>query len=618
MEENVDLTPLTENSSSPCEQNPESREVPTTGDGEERHPSLQEPQSISGDELSSSPQECLERITDKLDRGILPEKKEMDRLAALVYQHPSQEEEPACSEQKNEQTDEAKGESTISEPDLLKIKYINIQTRYKELKAKQQQEIKETMEQNLVRKNGLIERMTALLTSTEDFGKIRQEFKRIRQEWKEIGDIPQNEKSQVLKRYQEEMEKFYEINAITNEFREYDFAKNKEEKERLIELARGLTQESDVINAFKSLQHLHDEWRETGPVAPQDREQMWTQFKELSTVINKKHQDHFIAIREEEKENLAKKTTLCERMENLLCEIPDTRETWRKRMEEVELLKEEWRTIGFAPKKYNAEIYQRFRKSLNEMYTLRRAFMKEAKGEVEEKLEKMRKLVAEAESLADSTDWKKTAEKIVLLQQEWKQIGGLGTRVGEATRLWKKFSESCNAFFKAKHADFKERGAQRNDNLKAKREIVDKLLALKDASEDITDDLEVLKQRWQEIGYVPQKYKDEINDAYYQTLRELQPRIRKGTAQHTSFVGDLASYTDSQMTDEYLKVGRIIARVEEEIKQYENNLGFFQPVGAGSDNPLAAQVKKKIERLRGDLERFRNRQQEIRKKMDEK
>ena len=571
----------------------------------------------------------LASLEQKMDEDILPDKSEMDQLSALIHNHKfkskpdtpddsqqESEEEESDSENASEEEESAADQST---EDQLVARYIRIQTKYKELKAREQQALKAQMEENLTKKSALLDRMAALLTSAEDFGKIKQEFREIREEWKSIGDVPQNDKSEILRRYQKEMENFYEINAITNEFREYDFAKNKEEKERLIMEAQKLNDESDIIKAFNHLQQLHDEWRETGPVSPDIREDMWRQFKDASTLINKRHQDHFVALREQEKENLKAKEALCERLEALMADMPSTREGWRKHMEEIDRLKEEWRSIGFAPKKHNAEIYQRFRKSLNETYSQRRAFMKEARVDIEEKLVRMRELTARAKELVDSTDWKATTEEVIKLQEEWKSIGGLGVRVSEATRLWKEFSVACNTFFKNKHADYKERNAKRNENLRAKKALIERLKELKDAEGDISDDIEEIRDQWQQLGHVPNKHKDQINDEYYNTLRELQGASRKGASLgrrgHASFDKDLSSYSEDQMGEEYRKISRIVTRIEDEIKQYNNNLGFFRPTGTDKDNPLAKQVEDRIEKLTAELEKLKERQKEIRTKV---
>ncbi len=561
----------------------------------------------------------LQAIGEKVDTGVLPDKADMDRLSALIYKR-SQTSIP--SEEENEDEEQHLEDTEGHEGELI-ARFINLQTRYKELRNKHNEEIKRRHEENLERKKVLLGRMNDLLTSTEDFSKIKAEFRKIQEEWKEIGDVPQNDKSEILKQYQEQMEKFYEINTITNEFREYDFAKNKEEKTKLIELAKALDEEPDVIKAFNELQHLHDRWKETGPVSYDDREAMWKEFKQASTVINKKHQDFFTSLREKETENLQRKTELCERIEAASAALPESREGWRKFMDEINALKDEWRTIGFAPKKHNAEIYQRFRTTLNDLYSKRRAFLKELSVDVDAKLAKYRTLAEQAVALKDSKEWRKTSDKIMKLQEEWKAVGGLGTRVAEATKLWHTFSDACNTFFKSRHADFKERNTERMENLKAKRVIISKLEALKaNPEEDMSDALEALQEEWQNTGHVPNKNKDEINDAYYGLMRELQRSAKrsdgKGGGRRSSFDQDLSTYTDDQLADEYRKLVRITGRIEEEIKQYENNLWFFRPTGSDTDNPLTKQVQRKIDALRGDLQRFMDRMADIRKHQDDK
>lgn len=555
----------------------------------------------------------LQTISEKVNAGFLPEKADMDRLTALIYRKPQAT--TTDSDEEHEEQDLEDASEAVE--DALIMRFINLQTRYKELRHKANEELKRQHEENLKVKTTLLERMKDLLTSTEDFSKIKAEFRKIRDEWSEIGDVPQNEKAEILKMYQEQMEQFYEINAITNEFREYDFAKNKEAKTALIERAKALGEESDVIKAFNELQSLHDRWKETGPVAYDDREPMWREFKQASTIVNKRHQDHFTALRAKEVENLEAKTNLCERIEALAQSLPETREGWRKLMDEINTLKDEWRTIGFAPKKHNNEIYQRFRTTLNDLYTKRRSFLKELSIDVDAKLEKYRKLTEQAVALKDSKDWKKTSEKIVKLQEEWKAVGGLGTRVAEATKLWQTFSESCNTFFKNRHADFKERNTERLQNLKAKEELIAKLEALKaNPTEDLADDVEAIQEEWQKLGHVPNKNKDAINDAYYGLVRELQRSTRKndgskGGGKKSTFDQDLSTYTSEQLSDEQRRLTRIIGRIEEEIKQYEKNMWFFQPTGEKKVNPLTQQIQRKIDNLKADIKRFEERIAEI-------
>ncbi|MDO4770621.1 DUF349 domain-containing protein [Porphyromonas sp.] len=562
---------------------------------------------------SNEVETLLQVISEKVKAGTLPEKAEMDRLTALIYRKPQVATADEDEEHEEQDLDEAP-ESGVE--DALIMRFINLQTRYKELRHKANEELKKQLEENLKVKTALLSRMKDLLTSTEDFGKIKTEFRKIREEWSQIGDVPQNEKAEVLKMYQEQMEQFYEINAITNEFREYDFAKNKEEKTHLIERAKALGEEPDVIKAFNELQGLHDRWKETGPVAYDDREPMWREFKQASTVVNKRHQDHFTALRAKEVENLEAKTALCERIEALSANLPDSREGWRKFMDEINALKEEWRGIGFAPKKHNNEIYQRFKTTLNDLYSKRRTFLKELSIDVDAKLEKYRKLTEQAVALKDSKEWKKTTEKIVKLQEEWKAVGGLGTRVAEATRLWHTFSDACNAFFKTRHADFKEKNAERMQNLKAKQEIIAKLEALRaEPTEDLQDDIEALQEEWQALGHVPNKNKDEINDAYYGLIRELQRNAKRGETRgggkKSSFDQDLSTYTPEQLSDEQRRLTRIIGRIEEEIKQYEKNMWFFQPTGEKKVNPLTLQIQRKIDNLKADIKRFEERVADI-------
>lgn len=548
--------------------------------------------------------DIVARMNALLDKNELPEKEDADRLAGYIFRGSHKEQNEELSE---EQLEELKAKEAS---------YLVTHNRYKELRAQHQEQLRKEIQDNTEKKGQLLEKMQELLVSTESFGKVSQEFRDIRKEWESLGEVDPQVKTDYLTRYQKLMEDFYEIKTITNEFRDYDFAKNKEIKEKLISLAKELGESEDVVSAFHSLQLLHDRWKETGPVAPDEREPMWKEFREASQIVNRRHVEHFENLRAKEKENLALKTQLCERAEALLEELPTTREGWNKGIQKVEELRKEWRSIGPVPRKHNQEIFKRFREATNKFFAERRYAAKNFRESINEKLEIFRRIEKEANELKDSQEWSRTAEKLMALQQEWKDVGGLGVRVAEVNKLWESFQSACNHFFENRKKEIKERDKQRVQNMEEKLQVIEELkTAVKEEKDQDTlaKKIEDIQKKWGKIGLVPNKHKDEINDKFYGTLREASAKTGKGKGKNSgarTFDVPVEEMSQDDLFRESRWLERTLERKTAELSQYETNLNFFSS-SSGKKDPLIAPLLRKIENLRKDIEKLEERFKEI-------
>ena len=427
------------------------------------------------------------------------------------------------------------------------------------------------------------------------------DFKALQQEWKNIGEVPATKVSDLWKRYQTLTERFYDILKLNIEFREYDFKKNLEAKTRLCEAAERLAEEEDVISAFHQLQKLHQEFREIGPVARELREEVWTRFKEASTVVNKRHQQHFEELKQRENDNLEKKTALCEKVESIDVATLETYAQWNDKTQEVIALQEEWKTIGYAPQKMNNKIFERFRAACDAFFQRKAEFYKGMKDNLATNLEKKIALCEKAEALQDSTEWKATADKLTALQREWKSIGAVPKKQSDA--IWKRFNAACDAFFEKRKAATSSQRTEEQENLAKKRAIIEQLSAINPeatTSEDQAKMHDLIKE-WNSIGHVPFREKDKIYKQYKALIDALFDTFQKNEATRR-----VARYKDS------IKEGTNIARERErllriyenmcgEIKTYENNLGFLN-ASSKSGNSLVAEMQRKMEKLKADAQ----------------
>lgn len=568
--------------------------------------------------------ELLDHLSEMINKEQLPELQEMKRLKRMInHQEPVANDEEELDEK--EETGEETPEVSADSKDELLTRFINLKTRFHELQAKKEEEEKAERRLNYDKKLELIKRLEANLESTDDFFKVRNEFENIRNEWKNIGHVPENLRSDLLNQYSTLLEKHYEINKLNKEAQEYDFKHNRVEKEGFIAKARALADEPDIVKAFRELQTLHDMWKETGPVAPEFRDIMWKDFKDASTVINKRHDDYFKELREKEEQNCAHKMEIIEKLENLLVTLPTTRRGWREYEDQMEAIRKEWKSAGRVPRAKLNEVNMRFRVAVDEFYLQRRTFLRELSEEITPKLERMREIVAEADALKESTDWQSTADKLKALQKEWTVISKLGTRVGEAQKLWRQFRKACDTFFEAKKVNRKH--FSREENLERKLEIADKIEALEAKKlEDPTAELAEIEAEWASVGPVPDDQKSEVLNRYYGALRRLKgmddsrrsPRRRNDNQRDNNrrdrrprkvdMKKDLTELSSNELKDERSMINGNISALEEELRQYENNIGFFN---ASPDNPMVMQIQKKIDALREKIESLEGRKREV-------
>ena len=479
----------------------------------------------------------------------------------------------------------------------------------KEKRAKIFLEQEEEKQENLAKKLEIIEKIKAMTTSPEEANQSYNDFKALQQEWKEIKTVPADKANELWRNYQLYVEQFYDLLKLNSEAREYDFKKNLEAKTALCEAAEKLDEEPDVISAFHQLQDLHQQYREIGPVAKELREQIWSRFKAASTVINKKHQQYFEEIRAKEEKNLEQKTVLCEKLEAIDLDAIKTAAQWETTTKEVIAMQQEWREIGFAPQKMNVKIFERFR-TINDVFFSKKAeFFKELKSQYSSNLEKKQELVKKAQELADSTDWKKTGDKIIALQKEWKTVGVVPRKQGEL--LWKDFLEACNKFFEARN---KANAGTRNtehSNLAKKREVVAKLKdLLENPVENVQQALQKLTEEYNSIGHVPFKEKDNIYKEYHEVLDKIYKDLHISNAKRRldNFKNNLKNVAEKGSDALDNERGRLLRRYDQlrsDITTYENNLGFLN-AASKKGNSLVEEMNRKVQKLKDELELVKN------------
>jgi hypothetical protein len=494
-----------------------------------------------------------------------------------------------------------------SEEDSFETKLKELLGIFKEKRATQTAEIEKIKEENLEVKKAIIERLKELIEKNDDFYKIYNEFRKLQQQWKEVKLIPQSAANNLWKEYQLYSEKFYDLLKINNEMRDYDFKKNMELKQALCVAVEKLDEEKDIVSAFFQLQKFHQEWRETGPVAREFREEIWERFKKASTVINKKHQSYFEDLRSLEQRNLEEKTSLCEEIENIDYAQLNNFKEWNKQNKKVLDIQEKWKTIGFAPKKHNVKIFDRFRLACDVFFTKKSEFYKEVKDSIELNLEKKSALCEQAEALKDSQDWKEATNKLIALQKEWKTIGPVARKHSEA--IWKRFISACDYFFEQKNNHFSSQKTEEVENLKKKKEIIADIDALEEAipaPEAISKIREYIAE-FNRIGFVPFKEKDKVYDEFREAVDKQFDRLKVDESERRlqsfrSNVNDLASggKSKNRLYSERERLMRNYERLRGDIQTYENNIGFLSASSKGGSG-LIKEMQRKIESLKEEL-----------------
>lgn len=469
---------------------------------------------------------------------------------------------------------------------------------YKKIKAVQKEAEDKIIAENLEKKQSIIEQLNSLIESNADINETISEFRRLTQEWKNIGKVAPEFANEIWKRYNILQEKFYDLIKINNELREYDFKKNLEQKTALCEKAEALDNEKNIISAFQQLQLLHEEWKNIGPVAKELRESIWERFKVASAIINKKHQQYFEDIKAKEKENLSKKILLCEDVENTDLTSLSTFKQWDEASEHILKLQEEWKSIGFAPRKDNVKIYERFRTACNNFYKQKSLFFKTLKDDFSNNLKQKEALCEQVEKLKDSTNWNETTKKITDLQKKWKNIGQVQKKYSDA--VWKRFSEACDYFFQQRNEALKSKKEEENSNLAAKKDLIERIKNCVLTGNDDNDlsTIQAFEKEWNEIGHIPFKVKDKIFDEYKNALNSLYAKIKKTDKK----ARNILSMNRNQLL-------RLYNTLQNEIKTYENNIGFF--ANSKKANKVVADLQHKIERLKKEVEDIVKRIEEL-------
>ena len=475
----------------------------------------------------------------------------------------------------------------------------------KERRAQQFREQEEEKEANLKKKLEIIDKIKAMVTSPEEANKSYQEFKALQNEWKEIKAVPADRANELWRNYQLYVEQFYDLLKLNSEAREYDFKKNLEMKTKLCEAAEKLAEETDVISAFHQLQKLHAEYREIGPVSKELREEIWQRFKTASTVINKRHQQHFEAIRGREEENLQKKTVLCEKVEAIVAGEKKNSADWERNTKEIIELQSEWKTIGFAPQKMNVKIFERFRAACDTFFAQKAEFFKTLKDTFKENAEKKRALIEKAKALQDSTEWKSTSDKLINLQKEWKQIGMVPKKLGD--QLWEEFLGACNKFFEARNAATAGTRGEEQTNLEKKRDVIARLKAVaEEAGENIQEKVQELVGEYQAIGHVPFREKDKVYEEYHAVLDKLYKELNISVAKKrlNNFKQNLkqvAERGENALDNERARLFRQYEAIKQEVQTYENNLGFLS-VSSKKGSSLIDEMNRKVQKLKDDMQ----------------
>lgn len=542
--------------------------------------------------------EVIEVLKQIVYNGGNVERTELDHLKMLYYRFHNAD---VASAREKFFEEGGKAEDFMPAPDMDEENFKAQLSLIREMRNKAAEALEAEKQQNLKRKQEIIERIKALAATPEDADKGYNEVKELQAEWKELKAVPAENATELWKNYQLYTEQFYDQLRLNHEMRAYDFKKNLEIKTHLCEAAEKLADVEDPISAFHQLQKLHQEYRETGPVAKELRDEIWKRFKDASTVINKRHQDHFEAIKAKEEENLAKKTELCQQVEALEFDGLKTYAQWEEMTKQVLAIQAEWKTVGFTPRKVNAEIFERFRMACDRFFQAKTAYFKANREKLNANLTAKNALIEKAEALKDSTDWGATTNKFVELQKEWKAIGPVAHKVSDA--IWKRFNDACNYFFEQKNAANAGQRKEEEANLELKKGVIAELEKLvENASDDLLKSVRELQARWNEIGHVPYSKKEkmyrryrELCDKIYDTLHETAGRRRMD-----NFRKNVADKGGSELTRERGRLQNALENKKQEIQNYETNLTFFRS-SSKKGNSLVADIEKKVERLKEDL-----------------
>lgn len=543
----------------------------------------------------------IERLKEIVQNIEGTSKSELDTLKQVFYRLHVAEQEKAHKDYLAQGGDPSAFIPAIDEEEIaFKAEMNLIKERRNALLLEQDQLKAENLEKKLV----IVERIKYLAEHAEEASQAYDEVKQLQADWKSIGAVPAEKATEIWKNYQLHIEQYYDVLKINNEIREYDFRKNLEFKTALCEEAEKLTEETDVIEAFHKLQNLHAEFRNCGPVAKELREEIWKRFKDASSIINKRHQQHFEEIKNKELANLESKTALCESLEAIVLEELNTAQKWNDMTQKVIELQEEWKKIGFAPQKLNSKIFERFRSACDKFFTAKSEFFKNLKENANQNLKLKLALCEKAEQLKDSTEWKKTSDALAQLQKEWKSIGPVAKKESEA--VWKRFIDACDYFFDKKEKAVSNVHKEERENLKKKKDVVEKLKALAgEQAEELQASLKTLMKEWNEIGHVPFKEKDKLYEEYKSIVDGIYKKInsRNSSNRLNKFKNALKERAQegNGLLRERERLIRAFENMKSEIQTYENNIGFLTSTSK-KGNGLVTEITRKVEKLKDDLE----------------
>lgn len=546
--------------------------------------------------------EIIERLKEIVGNDENPTKEELDHLKTSFYKLHIAERE---AQQKAYLEAGGDPDKYVLVPDEAEDVFKAEMGVIKERRAKLFLQQEAEKQENLEKKLNIIERIKNMASSPEEANKNYNEFKELQQQWKDIKNVPADKANELWRNYQLYVEQYYDQLNLNREAREYDFKKNLGIKNHLCEAAEKLAEEPDVISAFHQLQELHQQFREVGPVAKELRDEVWTRFKAASTIINKRHQQHFDELRAKEEDNLVKKTALCEKVEDIVKDEHKGANEWEKLTKDIIDIQAEWKKIGFAPQKMNVKIFERFRAACDDFFSKKAAFFKEMKQRYNENIAKKQSLIEKAEALMESTDWKVTTDKMIALQKEWKTIGAVPKKAGD--ELWSKFLEACNKFFEARNAANAGTRNEERTNLDKKKAIISQLKELVEGSvDDLQEKVKELVDEYAKIGHVPYKEKDKLYKQYHEVLDKLYDDLHVTTAKRKldNFKSNLKNVVKRGEDALDNERGRLMRRYEglkQEINTYENNLGFLN-ASSKKGNSLIDEMNRKVQRLKDDME----------------
>ncbi len=552
--------------------------------------------------LYTSKAEVLERVKEIAHGEEIPQKDEVDYLKTVFYKLHIAEREAKLKEYIDGGGDPEAYQITPDEDeDVFKAEMGVIKERRQQIFREQEAE----KEENLKKKLSIIEKIKGMVTSPEEASKTYQEFKALQQEWRDIKAVPAEKANELWRNYQLYVEQFYDLLKLNSEARELDFKKNLEAKERLCEAAEKLAEENDIISAFHQLQKLHQEYREIGPVSKELREEVWQRFKAASTVINKRHQQHFEDLRAREEENLEKKTALCEKVEAVAAEENKSGNDWERHTQEIIALQQEWKTIGFAPQKMNVKIFERFRAACDGFFAAKAEHFRSLKDSYRENAEKKRALIEKAKALQDSTEWRSTSDKLIALQKEWKTIGMVPKRLGD--QLWEEFLGACNKFFEARNAAGAGQRGEERQNLEKKRDVIARIkVAAEEGGDDLQQKVQQLVEEYNAIGHVPFREKDKLFEEYHKVLDHLYKELninvqRRRLNNFKQNLKQVAERGEGALDNERARLMKQYEQLKQEAQTYENNLGFLS-ASSKKGNSLIDEMNRKVQKLKDDMQ----------------